>query len=469
MVARASVADVLAFELGDDVVLTADDELEAYGRDASTLEPSPPEAVVLPTSAEEVAAALAVSEAHGIPVTPRGAGTGLTGGAIPVRGGAVLSLERMTRIVEVDEDSLVAVVEPGVVTGDLQAEVEACRLFYPPDPASLATCSIGGNVAHNAGGPRAFKYGVTRDYVLGLEAVLPGGRRLRTGRRSAKGVTGYDLTALLVGSEGTLAVVTQVVLRLLPAPGGLALVQSLFPDLGSCARAATAVLHAGFRPRALELVDGRCLRELRRAGYALPDEAEALLLVELDDDEAALPALLRATRAACERHGAVAVREAVDPLERDLLWSARRAVYPTLVAHYPGTRTEDVCVPRGRIAQLVERLAEAGRRSGVEIATLGHAGDGNLHVALLLPERPAPGSEEERRLREAIEGVLRAALDLGGTITAEHGVGLAKVDYLGWELEQPAISLQRALKREFDPHNLLNPGKIFAEGGAGGG
>ncbi|WP_437774929.1 FAD-binding oxidoreductase [Sorangium sp. So ce1097] len=464
MVARTDLASLLERRLGAESVLSDAASLARYGRDASTYGPFPPEAVALPSTAEEVAAVLRLAYEHGFPVTPRGAGTGLSGGALPVRGGVVLSTERMQRIKEVDDVALTAVVEPGVVTGALQQALEAQGLFYPPDPASLGTCSIGGNVAHNAGGPRALKYGVTRDYVLGVEAVMADGSALRSGRRTMKGVAGYDMTALLVGSEGTLGVTTEVTLRLIPAPTAWATHLSLYRTPVDAGNAVTQILRSGFRPCALELVDGPSISALHRHGnFTFPSGVGALLMCEIDEPLEALDRMLALCAAACERAGAVEQRHATAALERASLWTARRAVYPLLLSTFPRMRVEDVCVPRPCIPEALRRLDALAARHGIPSSTLAHAGDGNLHIALLRGAEQDKDGTEDRRVEAMRADLMREILALDGTLAGEHGVGHAKRRFLGWELSPDMIALQRKVKALFDPKHLLNPEKIFPE------
>jgi glycolate oxidase len=464
MPARRDLASLLRREFDPDRVLDDSSTLAHYGRDASGLGPFAAEAVVFATCPAEVAILLRLADEHGFPVTPRGAGTGLTGGALPVRGGVVLSLERMTAILDLDDSSLVAAVEPGVVTGELQRTVEALGLFYPPDPASLGVCTLGGNVAHNAGGPRALKYGVTREYVLGLEAVLIGGRTVRCGRRTFKGVTGYDLTAMFVGSEGTLGVVTQITLKLLPAPRALATLLAVFPDAFAAGEAVTAILRCGQLPRALELIDRRSIAELRaHTAYRFPPAAGAVLICELDGEPEGFDSALAACAHACERAGAIELIQAFDERERESLWAARRAVYPALVAAYPRMRTEDICVPRAAIPEALRRIDRLASEHEVQVATIGHAGDGNLHLALLRGADDPETGDGGSRLDALSADLLRASLELGGTVTAEHGIGHAKRQYLPWEVSPEAVSLQRQIKHVFDPKGLLNPGKIFPD------
>jgi glycolate oxidase len=401
---------------------------------------------------------LELAAAHAIPVTPRGAGTGMTGGALPVRGGIVLCTERMTRIHELDHDELIAVVEPGVITGELAGRAEEAGLFYPPDPASLASCSLGGNVAENAGGPRAFKYGTTREYVLGLDAVLVGGERLRCGRRTTKGVTGYDVTAAIVGSEGTFAVATAITLRLLPRPAAVGTLLATFVDAVTAGAAVGAILRAGLRPCALELLDRSTIEHMRSRGRRLPARAEALLLVEVDGPAESIEAEVERAGAACEQAGALEIVVARSQQERRELWETRRLVNPTLRDTHRRKIPEDIVVPRKAIPEMLRRVDAISAQTRIPTATYGHAGDGNLHVNLLVDE---PDELVADRLGQAMDAIMRATLELGGTLAGEHGVGLLKMKYLPWEQSPTLLRLQRELKRVFDPRDLLNPGKIL--------
>jgi glycolate oxidase len=441
--------------LGPSKVLTSPDACATYAEDDSDVQGRPPDVVVLAASADDVAATLAVAEACEVPVTPRAGGTGRTGGAVPMAGGIVLATHALARIKDIDRDNLVAVVEPGVVTGELHATVEREGLFYAPDPNSLESCMIGGNLAENAGGPRVFKYGATRDWVLGLEACLVGGRVVRTGKRTVKGVTGYDVTSLLVGSEGTLAVFTEATLRLVPKPSALATALALYGDVRQAAAAVTAIVGAGVVPRCLEMLDSATLDAVRSAGVAIDPRAGGMLLIEVDGD-ATESTLLRVGEVASASPGCVDVLAAQDASQRDRLWAARRMLSHATrkLARYKVS--EDIVVPRTRIADLLARTDEIGEETGVRHLAYGHAGDGNLHVNFLWndpSERPA--------VERATGLLMRAAIDLGGTLTGEHGVGVTKAPYLPLEQSEDLIALQRDLKRVFDPKGLLNPGKIF--------
>ncbi|HEY0840699.1 MAG TPA: FAD-linked oxidase C-terminal domain-containing protein [Vulgatibacter sp.] len=449
----------LAGELGPGKVRPWDPEtLASYARDESGLREQPPAAVVFAESTADVQAVLRFAADHRIPVSPCGARTGKSGGSLPSAGGIALSLERMDRILELSPADLTMVVQAGCVTGRVMEAAEGAGLFYPPDPNSWETCTIGGNVAANAGGPRALKYGVTRDYVLGLEAVLAGGEVIRTGRRTIKGVAGYDLTALLVGSEGTLAVVTEITLELVPLPREVRTGLCLFPDPGAAARAVARILAAGILPRTLEFFDDVAIDASERRGpFRFPAGSRAAILAETDGDDgdAVMGQLARLGEIALEV-GAVDVLLAQTESQRRDLWATRRQVSVALRDLHPLKISEDVVVPRSLLPEAVERFKELGRRTGFLVSTYGHAGDGNLHANVLFDR------EDQRPAADAcIEELVKIALELGGTITGEHGVGLAKRDFLPWEQGDELVALQRRLKAVFDPAGILNPGKIF--------
>src|SRR5580765_236787 len=448
-------------ELGSGRVLRSPDKLEPYGRDESGRGVFPPEAAVLCDSRAEIELVLRLAAEHRIPVTPRGTGTGMTGGALPVRGGLVLSTERMKRIIDISPDDRIAIVEPGVINGDLQAAVEAQDLFYAPDPASLAMCSMGGNVAENAGGPRAFKYGVTRDWTLGLVVTLMGGETLRLGRRTPKGVTGYDLTALFVGSEGTFGVTSEITVKLVGRPEGVGTFIAVMPDAVSAGRAVAAIIRKGHRPRALELLDKASIDHVRKkAVYTFPADAGAIVLVELDGEPDGIEAAVLACGAVCEAEGARDVIIARDDVDRERLWQTRRVCSVALREAYKFKQSEDTVVPPSSIPEMLRRVDAIGARHNLETATFGHAGDGNLHINVLSQETNRDAAFHAR-VEAALAELFRATLDLGGTLSGEHGIGIAKARYMAWEQSAEVIDWQKRLKRLWDPKNLLNPGKIF--------
>jgi len=451
----------LARIVGDGNASFAVEDLLCYSYDA-TNSPVMPEAVVFPRSSDEISLILKMANSERFPVVPRGAGTGFTGGSVPVSGGVVLSTERMIDIIEVDAENMTAVVEPGVNTWEFAAECEKLGLFYPPDPTSLKFSTIGGNIAECAGGPRAVKYGVTRDYVLGLEVVLPTGEVVETGVRTVKGVVGYDLTRLMVGSEGTLGVVTRATLRLVPMPESRITMLAVFDGLDDAAKAVSAIMKARIIPSTLEYVDHvslGCVEQYEKLGYA---DAGALLLIEVDGTAEATEREARAVREICEANNSAPVRTATGKYEVKDLWKARRALSASLLSIKPNKLNEDVVVPRSRVPGLVGGVEEIAASRGVLIACFGHAGDGNIHVNVMYDREV---EAEERAARAAVKDVFSLVLSLGGTISGEHGVGTAKAPYMGMELSEAAIDAMRRIKETLDPKNILNPGKIFPASG----
>ena len=444
--------------VGQDQVTTVPEELACYSYDGTGQE-YPPAAVVFPGSTEEICRIMQLASATPFPVVPRGAGTGMSGGALPVAGGLVMVMSRLNRILEIDRDNQIAVVEPGVITGDLRKEAGRHGLYYPPDPASLEFCTMGGNVAECAGGPSAVKYGVTRDYVLGLEAVLPDGRIIHTGVRTAKGVVGYDLTRLLVGSEGTLAVITQITVKLLPAPEARSTLLVLCRTMVEATSLVANIL-AHHTPCTLEYMDRTALAIVRdKLPFPLPEKAGALLLIELDGQKDTVPlATRRLTEFLQTQPGIVQSRTAESPAETQQLWAARRAISPAAFSLKPHKMSEDVVVPRSSLPQLVSCTEALSGDLGVVIFTFGHAGDGNIHVNIML-DKDDP--QEVRQANTAKQLLFEEVLRLGGTLSGEHGIGLTKAPYLDMELDQPTLTLMRQIKNLFDPHNILNPGKIF--------
>ncbi len=442
-------------------LVTDPGRLAEYGRDESDLGVFPPDVTVLVESAGEVRSIFDVASRHRVPVVPVGARSGKSGGSLATRGGIAVSLERMNRILEIRPGDLTARVQPGVVTGVLQAEVERHGLFYPPDPNSLDLCSIGGNVAENAGGPRALKYGVTREYVLGLEVVVPTGEILRVGKQTIKGVAGYDLTALFVGSEGTLGIVTEITLKLVPRPRHVATALVCFPDVEVAAEAVSRVLAAGVVPRCLELIDDVSVQAIARGSpFQLPPGAGAALLFETDGNDAeAVFAEMARIAEIVQGSAAGEVVVAQNEAQRKDVWETRKYLSVALGKLAPRKLSEDVAVPRSRIPEMVRRCRDVGRAHGLLVATYGHAGDGNLHCNILY-------DESQREAADAAVGdILRTAVDLGGTITGEHGVGIAKKDYLAYEQGEALVAFERRIKAAVDPLGILNPGKMFPDAG----
>ncbi|MBF0292688.1 MAG: FAD-binding protein [Nitrospinae bacterium] len=438
----------------------AREDLLVYGYDA-TGEERIPELVVFPHSPEQISAVLKLANEYGFPVTPRGAGSGFVGAAIPTHLGVVLSMTRMNRILEIDTDNLTALVEPGVITATFQQKVEEMGLFYPPDPASLKMSTLGGNVSTGAGGPRAVKYGVTRDYVLGLEVVLPTGEIINTGARTVKSVVGYDLTRLMVGSEGTLGVITKIRLRLLPKPETARTALAVFATVDSAAKTVSAIIRDKIIPRTLEFMDKSAVAAVEDYLHAgLPTEAAAILLIETDGIAAIADAELARIKDICVKMGAVKVDVAKNEAERETLWKVRRSISPAILRVRPSKINEDVTVPRSMIPALMKRLAELSERSGFPIINFGHAGDGNIHVNVMTDKK---NKEEYERAKVAVDEVFDICLELGGTLSGEHGIGISKAPYIEKEIGGIGIELTKKLKAVFDPNNILNPGKIVPE------
>jgi glycolate oxidase len=418
-----------------------------------------PDLVVKPRSVDEVSRVMKVAHERGIPVYARGAASGLTGGAVPVKGGIVVNFSEMKRIIQIDPKNSIATVEPGVVLEDFQKEVERLGLFYPPDPASSSFATIGGTVAECAGGLRCVKYGVTRDYVLGLEVVLANGDVIHTGSRTVKNVTGYDLTRLLVGSEGTLGLFTRIILRLIPLPECVVTAIALFERLASAAEAASAMMAARILPRALEIIDRTCYRTVQKFhGAGFSERADALLLIETDGTVESAKAEMSKAVCICREHGAYDIAQTDDEKEREPLWRLRENISPALYSICQKKINEDVCVPRSELPRMFARIEEMGKRHGLTIANFGHAGDGNIHVNILLEKDT---TELVKKADRAVEEIFRAALQAGGTLSGEHGIGNTKSKFLSMEIQPREMSLMRELKRLFDPKNILNPGKIF--------
>ncbi len=464
MALDASVLDRLRAVVGAAHVRTDADVCLTYGTDALR-RGHPADAVVTPADTAEISAIARLCSETRTPLVPRGAGTGYTGGSVPLHGGVVLSLERLNRIIEIDQGNLLAVVQPNVVTGDLQDAVERVGLFYPPDPASLRQSVIGGNVAECAGGPRAFKYGVTRHYVLGLEAVLPSGEVIRTGGKVVKNVVGYDLTQLLTGSEGTLAIITQIVLRLIPKPPARATLRATFTDVATAVDAVSRLLHSRVVPATMELIDEGSLAAVAQylKGRSLaPPGTGALLLIEVDGLPEQVDAEATHVAAACEQAGATEVLRAASEDEREELWTVRRELSYSLRVITPLKINHDIVVPRARVPQLFALVEDIRRRFSLRIPCFGHVGDGNIHVNIMVsPDDPA----EIARARDAARVLFEGVVALEGSISGEHGIGFSKAPYLSIELSPQTIAIMRAVKQAFDPLGILNPGKIFGDTG----
>ncbi len=431
---------------------------QALASDATGLA-FPPDLVVRATREDDIRASIAVAARHRLPLVPRGGGKGYSGGALAVHGGILLSLADMNRVLEIDEANFLAVAEPGVVTADFQAAVEKAGLFYPPDPASLQESTLGGNVAENAGGPRCFKYGVTGNYVLGLDALLMSGDAIRCGTRTLKNVAGYDVKSLLVGSEGTLAVFSRIVLRLLPQPAARLLFAVDFASLEAGAAFVVQVVRSGITPSVLEFMDSSSLRAVHaHLGSRAEPGVNAALLVELDGPAAETAARAGRLRELAFRAGARGVRQADSAPAREELWLLRRSISPAIARLKPKKVNEDVVVPMGRIPEAVAFINRLGAERNLQVVLFGHFGDGNIHTNFMVDPADAP---EMARLDAALEELFGYVTSCGGSISGEHGIGVSKKSFMRHQFGPVDMALFRAIKRAFDPGNLLNPGKIF--------
>lgn len=452
----------LADIVGEAYVKDDPQTLITHSYDATPMLQSLPDAVIYPNDTEQVSRIMKVLHTHRIPVVSRGSGTNLAGGTVPTEGGVVMVMHRMNRILELDLENLTAVVQPGLNTKQFITHVEAQGLFYPPDPSSMAISTIGGNIAECSGGLRGLKYGTTKDYVIGLEAVLASGEIVRTGGKLMKDVAGYDLTKLLVGSEGTLAIITEATLKLIPPPKHKKTMLAMFRDLDAAARTVSRIIEARIIPATLEFMDNPTIRVVDDfAKLGLPLDMEAILLIEQDGgDLAAVENDIASIEAICRAEQADRVEVAATAEEALKLMTARRSALTALARLRPTTILEDATVPRSRIAEMVREIGRIAKKHNVQIATFGHAGDGNLHPTVTTDARDA---EEIHRVEEAFADIFEAAIRLGGTITGEHGVGIVKAPYLEWKVGPVGIELMRGIKAAFDPLNLLNPGKLFAK------
>lgn len=447
----------IAAILGKDSILTAKEERMCYSYDA-TNQKFLPEAVAFPRTTEQIARIMHCVNRHRIPVIPRGAGSGFVGGSLPVEGGIVLALTKMNRIVTIEPANLTATVEPGVVTGDFQQEVEKVGLFYPPDPASLKFSTMGGNAAVCAGGPRCVKYGVTKNYILGLEVVLPTGEIIRTGVQTLKGVAGYDLTSLFVGSEGTLGIITEIRVKLIPLPPAKKCMLAIFPHIDDATVTVSSIIQARITPSTLEFIDQtaiRCVEDYLKIG--LPTDAEALLLVEVDGETEAITKQSEHIKEICLQQGAREVTIAHSKEEEEQLWKARRSISPALLRLNPHKINEDINVPISRIPEIIRRIKQIAQKYQLINVNFGHAGDGNIHTNLMINK---DNPEERKRADQAVREIFEATLEHGGTISGEHGIGITKAPYLEMEIGAQNRALMERIKNLFDPNRILNPGKL---------
>jgi len=445
--------------VGTDAVLDSEEDRTCYSYDARATGLMA-DLVVFPSTVEQVSTIVRLANEYGFYIIPRGAGSGMSGGSIPVDGGVVMVMTNFNRILEIDLDDLIAVVEPGVINYDFQQEVEKHGLFFPPDPASYQYSTLGGNVAECAGGPRAVKYGVTRDYVLGLEVVLPTGEVIQTGTRTTKGVVGYDLTRLFVGSEGTLGIVTKIIARLIPLPEARGTLLALYPDMNRAATTVAQMIRSRIVPSALEFMDRAALR--CAASYLesdLPTDAGGLLLIEVDGPQRVVGDQMRDVEKICLDQGADEVTVAKDSREAERLWEIRRCLSQAAYALNPIKVNEDVTVPRSKIPALVKGVEEIAGRHRLQVMCFGHAGDGNIHVNIMVGRDDA----EMKQAEKAVEAIFRLTLELKGTLSGEHGVGTTKAPYIGMEIGPDALRTMKKIKDILDPKGILNPGKMFPD------
>lgn len=443
-------------------ILTDKADLYSYSYDAS-FGVHLPDIVVQPKSAEEVADIMKLANEYKIPVYPRGKATSLSGGPLPVHGGIVLDLSTWNEKLEVDPEDMVAVVSPGVITTDINDAALKYGFIFPPDPSSSNVATIGGNLAENSGGPRGLKYGVTKDYVIGLEVVTPEGEIIRTGGRTVKNVTGYDLTKLIVGSEGTLGIITEATLRLFPKPQATETMMAVFENIVDSGKAITKILSSGILPSKLEIMDQSTIQAVEAyEPLGLPVDAEAMLLIELDGHPAAIKEEITRVEAVCEDTGAREVQVAQTKEEAAELWRARKLVSPAIVREKPTKISEDATVPRSKIPEMFQRLKEIREKYKIDLVVFGHAGDGNLHPNIIADKRD---KEEMRRVEQAVEEIFKAAIELGGTLSGEHGIGTLKAPFMEMELGAAGLDMMKRIKESWDPNNILNPGKIFPKPG----
>ncbi len=447
--------------LGKENVFQDDADRLAYSYDAAVLDPCLPSIVLRPTTSEALGQAVRLCNENALPTTVRGSGTNLSGGTIPKPGGVVIVTTALSEILEINEEDLYAVVQPGVITAKFAAAVEARGLFYPPDPGSQAVSTLGGNVAENAGGLRGLRYGVTRDYVMGIEFFDVNGELVKSGARTVKCVTGYNLAGLLVGSEGTLGVFNKIILKLIPMPAASKAMMAVFSEVSKASETVSAIIANRIVPVTLELMDNFTIRAVEDyAHVGLPVDAGALLLIEVDGHPAQVEDDAAKVEALCRQMGAMRVRVAQDAQERDKVWEARRAALSALSRIKPTTVLEDATVPRSKIPAMIRAIGEISRKFDLTIGTFGHAGDGNLHPTILTDRR---NKEEWARVEQAIDVIFEEALALGGTLSGEHGIGTAKSKYLEKETSRATILYSRRIKAALDPKNILNPGKIIGE------
>ena len=454
---RNEIKKELVRIVGPDRATDLPEHLVTYSYDAYT-EERRPDIVLFPLTTEEISAIMKIAHREAIPVTPRGAGTNLAGESVPIQGGIVLCLTRMDKILSIDVESLTATVQPGVINLDLQRAVEKLGMMYPPDPASWAVATMGGTVATNAGGPRTLKYGVTKDYLLGLSVVLANGDVLKTGGRTLKNVTGYNLTTLICGSEGTLGIISEIIVRLIPRPQASRTIRADFMKLENCSDAVSAIMAGGSVPASLELMDQFVVKAVERSfNLGLPTDVEGILLIQLDGTDETLGREIDQIEKSLVDNSARNIIVAKDSAESEKLWLARRAAGPAVMRMRPNIITEDVTVPVSNLTAMIRKVNEIGERHRIQVGILAHAGDGNLHPLIVFDKMDA---DEYKRVQSVCEDLIPEALALGGTLSGEHGIGIAKAPFLKFEMDAVALGVMQGIKNYFDPKGILNPGKF---------
>jgi glycolate oxidase len=453
-----SIADEFRSIVGNDWFLNSPEDLATYSYDGFLPE-FKPDAVLVPGSANEISAIMRLANRELITIIPRGAGTNICGSAVAREGGVIMAFHRLKNIVEIDPENMCAVVQPGVVNADLQKAVSEYGLMYPPDPASMFVSTMGGNVALNAGGPKGVKYGVTRDYLLGLEVVLPTGDIIQTGGKALKNVSGYDLTRLLCGSEGTLGIFTEITIRLVPMAPAKFTLQAIFSNLDDASTTVSAIIGSGIVPTTLELIDRVILDVIGNYGGAqFRKDAEALLLIEVDGEEILVEEQGAKIESFCKKRGAIEVERADSSEEAEKLWQARRTAFGAVASVRPNCIVEDATVPVKRLPEIIRKIVDVADKYKLKIGVLAHAGDGNLHPLIMTDHRD---KEEMARVDKALEELYETAISMGGTLSGEHGIGIAKDRFMKLEFSQTSIDIMRGIKRVFDPNNILNPGSFL--------
>ncbi|NLW24009.1 MAG: FAD-binding protein [Clostridia bacterium] len=447
--------------VGKENVLTSKEDMIAYSFDATAAMPEvKPDVVVMPENKEQIVEIVKLAGQHKIPIITRGAGTNLSGGTIPIKNGIVLSMLKLDKIIEIDAENLTARVQPGLIIQKLNDAVAPYGLMYPPDPGTVTTATMGGSVSECSGGLRGLKYGVTKDYIMGLEVVMADGSVIRTGGKTVKNVSGYDLTKLFTGAEGTLGIITEITVKLIPAPKYRRSMLAIFDDIDKAGNTIADIISNKVIPATLEIMDNVTIRTVENyAKIGLPVEAEAILILEVDGNiEQIVINEYETVQKICKDNGAVEIKLAQSDKERDAVFAARRAALPALAQVRPTTVLEDATVPRSKIPQMLKALKEIAKKYNLQIGTFGHAGDGNLHPTILTDESD---KEEMERVEKAVDEIFKIAIELGGTLSGEHGIGMAKAKYMEWEFGKEGVEVMKKIKDALDPDHILNPGKMF--------